>query len=322
MEKKMKYDLIENIIDAIMNEEPLLIVEGIDDISFYRELSEQSKISADIRAVETIDIPDETTGEIERGEGCEFILKAIKVAEKMYISDKRVKNYFLGLIDKDIRDFRREVLGIEFNSELLYITKYYSYESYFITEKNIKKIICELSYIDSKFNDDTVITFIKNESEDIFSKLYYFSLEALRNAIDDEYEGELGYKHIKDEVFKEGRLLHDEKLYQRVINKKESLDEFAESKSLSISDLKKFAKGKWILHFWAHIFDTKLKLLKNACIENKITQCQMCLAGKPDKCLYRVRAQYNSGIIESYLLNSYDFDEKKDILDRLSVLKH
>ena len=54
----MKYDLEETIIAAFMNRQPVVIVEGQDDIKFYDNIASLNNISVD---VQNINVGDNAT---------------------------------------------------------------------------------------------------------------------------------------------------------------------------------------------------------------------------------------------------------------------
>ena len=68
---EMVPSLNELVSSAIMNNEPLIIVEGYDDVSYYNEIANQLEKIVNVKAVETIK-------EFIDKSGCDHVIKAIK----------------------------------------------------------------------------------------------------------------------------------------------------------------------------------------------------------------------------------------------------
>ena len=51
----MKNDLEESVIAAFMCKQPVILVEGQDDIKFYDNIASLKRLSVGVQAIETID---------------------------------------------------------------------------------------------------------------------------------------------------------------------------------------------------------------------------------------------------------------------------
>lgn len=295
----MKYDLSDTITAAMMCHEPVIVVEGLDDIKFYNNIATLNGLNIEVRAVETID---------GYSEGCESVIKAMKDAQVIFNNDARLKKYAIGIIDRDARQYRGTLPSID----NLLVLKYYSYETHLITDATIKKLIEQLTKAHSTLVTDEVISFIKSEYAKQDEALYYFSLEALRKSCDDTYIADIQYGE------KGGSLIGGMKAYKwsKIEPKRNELDQFANSKSLSKADIKYIAKGKWYLSSWCEFLNTISKELYRFC-GTRLPKCSFCEAGMPGKCLWRAQVGFQIATIENLLYtDSYiDMGEVQYIAD-------
>jgi hypothetical protein len=279
----MKYDLSDTITAAMMCHEPVIVVEGVDDIKFYNNIAKLNGLNIDTRAVETID---------GYSEGCENVIKAMNDAQVLFNNDIRLKKYAIGIIDRDAREYRGTLPSID----NLLVLKYYSYESHLITDFTIKKLIEQLTKAHSILVTDNVVSFIKSEYAKQNEELYYFSLEALKKSCDDTYIADIQYGE------KGGSLIGGLKAHKwnKIRPKRNDLDQFANSKSLSKADIKKIAKGKWYLLSWCEFLYIISGKLYQFC-GSKLPQCSFCEAGMPGKCLWRANKGFQIATIENLL---------------------
>lgn len=229
----MKYDLSDTIAAAMMCHEPVVIVEGQDDIKFYDNIASLNGLDIEARAIETID---------GYTEGCEHVIEAMDEAQGLFNNDPRLKQYVIGIIDRDVRQFRGTVPIID----NLLVLKYYSYETHLITDTTIKKLIEQLTKVHSSLVTNDVVSFIRNEYEQQDDELYYFSLEALKCSCDASYNADIQYGESGGSLT--GGL--KARKWSKIEPKRNDLDKFANDKSLSKADIKYIAKGKWYLSSW------------------------------------------------------------------------
>ncbi|PFT36092.1 DUF4435 domain-containing protein [Bacillus cereus] len=301
----MKHDLEEWITEAIMSETPVVIVEGHDDIQFYEKLVNELGKEITVDAVENIEGYDG---------GARGVLECIKdLQPKLKERQENIK-YILGIIDRDARFYRNEIpdhLG-------LLILEYYSFESHFITRQNLIEAIPSLTHVSRRHVDANALTHIEEDLyNNEFKDLYYISLEALKNACQKDYVGEVSYKEEPGKIFNEP---NKSVLMGKLSAKKLDLDKFAQSKNIVFGDLKKFARGKWILYIYSKYLNEKIKKMKNACSNGEITKCNFCKAGAHDKCLWKVKTNFQLGHVKVIITNYIDETEIKYIKDRIRLL--
>lgn len=177
----MKYDLNDTINAALMTNTPVAIVEGYDDIKFYVNIASEKHLHLDVKAVETID---------NYGEGCEQVIKAVDDATQLIQNDPRLKKYVVGIIDRDVRQYR----GTLPEYDNIIILKYYSYETHLITPNSIIKLIEYITKAPVTLINQDVIDYLMTDfSTNNLERLYYFSLEALKTSCDSSYRGEVTY---------------------------------------------------------------------------------------------------------------------------------
>ena len=298
----MRYDLNDTITAALMTQTPVAIVEGYDDVKFYSNIALENNLNLDVKAVETIE---------DYGEGCEQVIKAVDDATQLIQNDSRLKKYVVGIIDRDIRQYRG-TLPVYDN---IIILKYYSYETHLITSITISKLIEFITKVPKALINQDVIEHL---SEDFTSKhlerLYYFSLEALKASCDSNYSGEVTYDKEPGALTGRGGD-HFEEL---VFPKKPDLDQFASSKNIKREDIKYISKGKWYLRYWCDYLKHYSNEFQNLC-GNIFPQCNYCFSGKHEKCLWKVKCQIDSVTMESLLPTSeyIDYNEVSYIADAL-----
>ena len=308
-----QYNLKELVADALMNKYPLILVEGKDDIQIYDKITSNLSIECEIKAIENI--PD-------YGEGNEYIIKAIENLQEVIVTKPELLKYILGIIDRDARFYKDELPELKG----LFILKYYSIESNFIARNNLKNALFELTEINSRLCNNELLDYIEKEIKEIYLRLYYVSLEALKNACIKDYSGLIGFsKDIDGREIRKGKILKiikEESLYLSFNKKKDELDEFASTKNISFNlEIVKFiSKGKWLLHVYSDFILNKIKKLAEYCKNEQILQCQYCKTGKYNKCLYKLKRAVQIHHVESMLLNKIDENEFKYIYDRFRLL--
>ncbi len=298
----MNFDIEELLTTALIIDKPMIIVEGSDDIKVYENLVERLNREYDVYAIENIN---------NYTEGCDEVIRAIKDLQQKINENDRNEKYILGIIDADVRLFRNSIP----NLKGLLVLKYYSFESHFITRSNLKILIGEITNNGNKTISNEVLDYCESDLEQILKELYYYSLEALKNALIENYNSVIGYSD------KPG-LLYSGHHWTKIKKKKRNLDYFAKKHSLKydLKTLKRISKGKWLVFYYSSSILNKLKTLKDACKDNKIPQCQFCKKSKHNKCLRKLNSSYNVDLIQKKLLNYYDNNELKYVNDRLLLL--
>ena len=301
---------INNLLaNAVITHRPVIVVEGKDDIQFYDTICERIERDFKIVAVENI---------YGYTEGCDKVIDLTFDIQNTLLSQSHLQKLYLGIIDKDARNYRDINYFNTINGYLnLFVLNYYSYESHYITRENIRKIIKQFTSINNDLLGEVIIENIYNElTSSIVDILYYPSLEALKNAIVQNYATDVGYSD-KVNVFTKNPI--------KVANinaKKADLDIIAGNFNLSqnFNDLKLFSKGKWVLECFSEQIKIKLNNLSENCKNGIIVQCQYCEHGVNEKCLYRAKPLLNNTSIASLILPFIDHIETDYIFQKLSQL--
>jgi hypothetical protein len=301
----MKHDIEEIVIEAIMCDEPTIIVEGIDDIKFYDNVSKLINIDLNIQAIETIQ---------GYTEGCENVKQAIEDLQDFISHDIRAEKFILGIIDRDARYYRGEIP----NLKGLFVLNYYSYESHLVTLNTIHRQICYMTKVSHKMIDATVLEYIYEEFIKGLNKLYYISLEALKTSCNSEYHGVVSYGNEAGNILGYGAIDY---IWNQISPKIDELNLFAKEFNICQDDLKYIAKGKWLLFYWCDYITRSVKNLYNLCGE-KFPTCPYCLIGKKEKCLWKPEGNFQIPHIKNYLCSKevIDLDEISYICDRFRLL--
>ena len=165
----LKYDLFDIFAAAIMNDERVVILEGKDDYAIYTEIAAKSNPNIIVYQV----------NEFENYQaGCTGVIACLEFLQAKLTENSNHANKILGVIDRDARFYRNEIpnlLG-------LFVTKYYSIETYFATTNNLRKLLSKITY--SPINDinETITDFVQTDFQNSLEILYLLSLEALKNA--------------------------------------------------------------------------------------------------------------------------------------------
>ncbi len=297
------YEIDELLNEAIMTSIPILIVEGIDDISIYSKLANKVPFDVEVYAVENIE---------GYGEGCSHVIKAIKELNRLPNSNHNLSNHILGIIDKDVRDFRGELPEVE----PILVLNYYSIESHFVSKTIIKHILTLCTKANKELITDDLCELIMDEIEIKLIDLYYFSLESLKNAIEPDYEENFSYS------FSCGRI-KDSNTRELVLSKKDELDIFAVDMGVipCLDTLKCITKGKWLIDVFSSELICSINNLKNQCKENRISSCKSCVTEAYDKCLYRIKDGFTKGAIKSLSLSNINGSEFDYIVDAITNIK-
>lgn len=286
------------ISDAIMYDEPLIIVEGYDDESYYREIANQVGKQVNVKAIETIQ-------EFVNQGGCEKVIDAINQVEE-YIGvtlDKCVaESYILGIIDGDARSYQNKNIP---SSSLFLILQVYSIECHFDLDVLLKEFIKFHTYVDEKLVDGSIYNFVKRSLNEDYAKLWYISLEALKTACDLDYKNTESLISYKPDSVK--KFYKNEELSHKILAKKEILDRFAEERGLTILDIKKIAKGKWLLEVYIYSIIDKIKELHSACKDGIIKRCPFCITSQQrqlEHCQYRTRINFMENNFKSFFFQT------------------
>jgi len=140
-----------------------------------------------------------------------------------------------------------------------------------------------------------------NFASDLFCKieeklldLYYFSLEALRCALDQSYIADFQYSYAIDRR-------KQEPTKSDVSAKSAQLDALATSLGLqrNLESLKKISSGKWLLSTFCEIAHGTLKELSSYCGAFGSERCEFCRTADSSKCTFRLKKGINSKTLYS-----------------------
>ncbi len=172
-----------------------------------------------------------------------------------------------------------------------------------------------MTYLSSDMVTDEILNVVEMGFQKSKEELYFLSLEALKNACIEEYEAVVGYDNDGVKEHK-GRKY----LYEKVINKIEELEAFAQEKNLTIENLKEVCKGKWFLHIFLKKCLEQIKTLSEMCKKGDIRQCKSCKVGNFRDCSYKAKKGYQAEGLCNDVLEYVDEVECVDIIERFKEL--
>ena len=302
---ELKFDLFDSVAAAIMTKEPLIIVEGKDDYQLYSLIA--NSIDKKIQVYQVNEFADYS-------EGCTGVIKAVTKLQPKFEERMEVIHKVLGIIDRDVKYFRGE---LPVSLKGLFVTKYYSIETYFATRTNLLKVINKISFTTSSDISEDVLTFVETGFLETIDDFYLVSLEALKNACTRGYVSVVGYDDSEGKITERGSRAH---LLSLLESKKADLLAFAQHLRIDQTQIKLVSKGKWYLYAFSYYTLGRIKELKEKCFRNEITQCRSCKVGNYADCLYKLKQNYYPDYLRNELSYIIDHAECKDIIDALSIL--
>jgi hypothetical protein len=282
----MSYNIYDIFNGAIMTKTPAIIVEGVDDVKIYEAIAEQANKNCNIHAVKWI---NGLTG------GANAVEKAIKCLRDKESQRYPIEKFILGIIDRDAKTFRGE---LPLDGALL-VLKYYSIESHFVTEDAIPFVLKNFTRAPGSLLRNLKPAVLMDNIQPKLMELYYFALEALATAIDDEYVSSFSYS---DNAGKR----NDGGTKSAVLGKSKALDEFAAKYELKpeIATLKAICKGKWLLSVFCESLHQELRSLQGMCATNAIHTCPSCATGNHQECLYKMKEGIANKTIYTLLIDT------------------
>lgn len=244
--------------------------------------------------------------------GNEGVIQAMEIIESLTMpAGKVAKEFIMGIIDCDARYYRGEMPSLP----SIFSLRVYSIESHFVSKFTIKPSIDKLTRI--SLSDTINVDLIYSSIENNISNIYYFSLDALKNAVDNNYQSVIGFSANAGRR-KDGATLAE------LMVRKNDLDVFAATLNLNsnIDSLRKFVKGKWLLTAYAEELFIEISKLVAKCKNITIKQCRMCERDNLAPCLYQLRDGLNKNSLYSILKDFVeipDFDYIRDSFKSISV---
>lgn len=296
----MKYEISEILNTAIMTNTISVVVEGVDDIQIYDAIAKSEGKVAEIFPIETIE---------GFSPGCSDVITAMDEIIAISQTQHEYNKYIVGILDKDVKDFRGELP----TNPLILILNYYSMESHFIGRHILPNLLELVTKVPQSLITEDLINYyyhlISLEDEDLF----LVSLESLKTALNEGYDSKFSYS------FSEGRVFSDTDI-NNVRQKREELLAFAAEKNLSnsLDDLRRFSKGKWLLHYFCVKAIRAIERLKIECGTHPVKQCVMCAGnGKLEQhCLYKPKDSINTKNLKCFLIKNVwipDFDYIRNV---------
>jgi hypothetical protein len=288
----MKFEADELLNAAIMSKTPFVIVEGVDDIRIYEEIARSAEVACEIYAVASL---EGLSG------GNDGVIEAIELVESLSLPPgKSVDQFLMGIIDCDARFYRNEMPS----SPSIFCLDAYSIESHFVSKFVLKPSIDRLTR--TSLRDYVDVDFIYSNIESNVADLYYFSLDALRNAVDPSYRSLVGFSSNA------GRR-KDGYTKTELLRRASDLDAFAASFNLGsdIASLRKFVKGKWLLTAFSEELFHEIERLTDECKNSRIQKCSVCSVDNSFPCLFRLKEGFTSKSLYSLLTDMIripDFD--------------
>lgn len=299
----IKYQADELLNLAIMEKIPYIIVEGINDIKIYEEIANLANTHCEIYSVEML---EGLSG------GNNGVIEAMEIVESLVMPNgKSAAQFMMGVIDRDARYYRNEMpsLGSIFSLNT------YSIESHFVSKFSINLSINQLTRKSSR--DEIDVNSIYSKVEKNIFDVYYFSLDALRNAVDSSYQSVVAFSSSP------GRR-KDSHTIKQLLSRKDDLDAFADTFSLTsdFKSLRKFVKGKWLLTAYSEELFKEIEQLVAKCKSLEIKQCCMCKLDNSAPCLYQLKEGLNKNSLYTILMNFVnvpDLDYIRDAFKNLAA---
>jgi hypothetical protein len=300
--KEMEFNLGEIYIQSIMTKIATVVVEGPDDVPIYDSICTKLAKKFDVIAVENID---------DFSEGSEGVISAMREINAMSHNRYNPKNYIIGVIDKDVRDFRGEVP----ENELVFMLNQYSIESHFASPEVLDDVTRKAIKATSDLRGENLNSYVLGKLKESIDQLYLYSLEALKGATDSSYNAQFSYS------YKYGRI-NDPVIRVEIYKREESLLVFADSVGIqkSIEDLKIISKGKWLLSFFCETLENIYKDLPDDCSNEHIAKCQFCLNETTNKCQYKLKEGVSHLSLKGFAIENTEIAELNYVRDRLSKM--
>ena len=284
-----KYKANEILSQAIMTKRPIAIVEGVDDIQVYDDVSKASGIKIKVLPVECIE---------GANQGCDGVIELMDKILSLQTSKYDYKKYVVGIIDKDVRDYRKNIP----ENELVFPLKYYSMESHFVCEQRILDLVKQFTKTTDELRTNTLHTHLVGEVNKALNSLYLYSLESLKGAIDSNYTSDFSYSCSA------GRIGRDTALEQRIQAKKDELLSFAVENQVScdLESMRKFVKGKWLIDLFSQELVRAITSLNGKCGEGQLKKCELCITEIENKCSYKIKEGVNHTHIKLSMMSNLD----------------
>lgn len=297
------YRINEVLLNAQELGEKVILVEGVDDVQLYENLFHNEGYI--VLAIENVETITSESGECYQP-GCHGVKIAIEdITSHEDGNTDLIGSNMLGIIDKDVSDYRGEVV----ESDIVVNLRHYAIENHFIEPQTVYLLLKNYSK-SAKLIDEELADKIFSDILVDMEILYLITLDSLKGALDSDYQAIFGYSS-PDACYK------NESKLNSLLERKDELEEFSNAQGLSygIDLLKNTTKGKWALQAFCEFLPSHVSRLVEKCKNNQIKQCQFCATGKHHHCLYRLNDGVNNKTLKSNVYNFYSIDSLKYIHD-------
>ena len=299
MSTRIEYTLKESVTAATMSKKPLIVVEGMDDICFYKKIDTKRRCR-----ILSSEIIKDSLGEYYTP-GCEGVIKITKDVFAMSEGNSLCLKYFLGIIDADLRCY---IDGQDIQLPNLFKLKYYSYESHFTSSSSIRRFIQYITNATSDNISDDIIDLLVLKTNDIIHQVYIAALEVLKGRCDNTYHSLINYDTKPEKLFQKSKE-SDDILINTILKKEEELECFARYKNISFMDCKKVIKGKWYLYVFTKEMYKNISELSTMCQNGEIKQCDYCINGKKSNCVWKKKIELQRGQLANTMIEiNIDFE--------------
>lgn len=288
MGEDFQYKISTLLTAAFMKEEPLVIVEGVDDVEFYKKITNKN---INVKCSEVI-----VNSENEKYKpGCDGVIKIVEDVQTILEHDVRLEKFFLGIIDADYRNYSEETYS---GYKGLFILKYYSYESHFCTDDSMKNFISAVTGARKDEITKDILEIAKNGIDEHVQELYYVGLQALEGKL-NQRKTLVSYDMSAEALFEE----HEgNTIVKRVMEHKNQLDEFACEYGIKKEDYRCIVRGKWLLYIIAKTVYDNISEIKRRCNEALIDQCDFCKQEIYKKCIWGKKMELRRGQLVHYFI--------------------
>ena len=307
----MRLSVHSAIVSAYQLNRPLVIVEGVDDLPIYTKIS--NEINSDIK-VKVI--------ELFKGcsPGCLEIENQLAIINGQYNDDHHIYSYFVGILDKDVKDIRGEIMNLP---GAFYLSNY-SFENHFVTKESLQHLVSLITSVTEDEIDDRVTDLLIDTINASLIDFFYATLEALKNSLEPGYIGLVGFAADYDNLLKN----RSQDMQEEFNSRKIGLDTFAQTYNMNLScilDMHLYCKGKWHLKYFLTKIQEVIHVLKDNC-GSLVQQCQRCeintLSGNNSgPCLYTQKNKLQTDIMMKSIkenIGNANFDDLKVKLQSLS----
>jgi len=303
--ENMKLSLHDAIINAVMIKKPLVVVEGKDDLPIYTKLAKTISGNTNVKPIQYFK---------DCSSGCSEIERKVEEVNNIYSHEHKAYDYFLGVVDRDAKEFRGEIK----NYDGIFYLDTYSFENSFVSKNTLLSIVENITTLTSNELTEDLSGILLEKINSSLTEFYYVTLEALKNAVERDYEGLIGFSDGYEKALK------NPNIRSQLMQKREELDVFASNNNLScccILNFGHFCKGKWHLQYFLTRIKEYAKTLSSFCGEN-IEQCPYCKVQDYSNCLYKVKSNIDISHLIAFMksdLNNANFGSIENKLIQLAI---